>query len=309
MARFFWQGVVLLATRRRKYDVVHFGDLVLFPLAVWHRVLAPERVRVFTVYGLDLLYGRQPGWKPALYRVFLAMARTLAGTAQRYIAISRNTGRLSEEAGFVPTSIVPLAVRVAEPGARGVPAGTPSRYLFCFGRVVARKGLKWFAEHVLPQLPEDVVLLAAGKVWDQRAMPTDVPTGRFRHLGVIEADVLQAYCRHAAAVVVPNLPSEDSGDAEGFGLVNLEAAAHGGVVLAANVEGIPDAVEEGITGFLLPPGQVAPWVAKVNEVLQWTPEDRRSYSERARVCLREKFSWERVAQATAQVYRECLAKG
>jgi len=40
---------------------------------------------------------------------------------------------------------------------------------------------------------------------------------------------------------------------EGFGLVYLEAAAHGLPIVAHNVGGVPEAVRDGITGLLVPP--------------------------------------------------------
>ena len=40
---------------------------------------------------------------------------------------------------------------------------------------------------------------------------------------------------------------------EGFGLVYLEAAAHGLPVVAHAVGGVPEAVVDGVTGLLVPP--------------------------------------------------------
>ncbi len=44
-----------------------------------------------------------------------------------------------------------------------------------------------------------------------------------------------------------------SGDVEGFGIVFLEANAAGKPVVAGDSGGVPDAVEDGITGFLVDP--------------------------------------------------------
>lgn len=46
----------------------------------------------------------------------------------------------------------------------------------------------------------------------------------------------------------------------------LEAYAHGKPVIASCVGGIPEIITEGKTGFLLPPGEVDIWAAKIEEV-------------------------------------------
>jgi phosphatidylinositol alpha-1,6-mannosyltransferase len=46
---------------------------------------------------------------------------------------------------------------------------------------------------------------------------------------------------------------ELAGDVEGFGMVALESAAHGLRTAGFAVGGVPDAVEQGVTGELVPP--------------------------------------------------------
>ena len=53
-------------------------------------------------------------------------------------------------------------------------------------------------------------------------------------------------------VVLPILQMKD--DVEGFGIVALEAAAAAKPVVATNVGGVPDAVENGKSGIVVAPG-------------------------------------------------------
>src|SRR5690606_24270376 len=90
LAAFLVRSAFYLLWRRWQFEVVHFGDLVLFPLAFWHGLVAPRASRFVTVHGLDLLYGNRKGFKPAIYRRFVAWAarrRCVNG----FLANSRNT--------------------------------------------------------------------------------------------------------------------------------------------------------------------------------------------------------------------------
>lgn len=85
------------------------------------------------------------------------------------------------------------------------------------------------------------------------------------------------------------LPSE----AEGFGLVLIEAMAAGVPVVAAHVPGIRDVVRDGETGLLVPPGAPAQLAAAIDRVLD-------DAALRARLIreglddVRRRFSWEAV---------------
>jgi glycosyltransferase involved in cell wall biosynthesis len=62
--------------------------------------------------------------------------------------------------------------------------------------------------------------------------------------------------------VQPNIPVP--GDMEGFGLVTIEAAMRGTPVVAADLEGIKDAVVDGHTGILLAPQDGQAWVDRLS---------------------------------------------
>ncbi|MEK7570469.1 MAG: glycosyltransferase, partial [Patescibacteria group bacterium] len=80
------------------------------------------------------------------------------------------------------------------------------------------------------------------------------------------------------------------GDVEGFGLVSVEAQAHGLPVLASNTGGIPETINPGITGELVEPGE-ADEIAKAIEPFLKDPLRLQRYSDRARKFAKEQFSW------------------
>jgi glycosyltransferase involved in cell wall biosynthesis len=214
----------------------------------------------------------------------------------RVIANSRRTAEATRALGFRDVRVVPLATDMA----RAAPPDGPTREILFAGRLVRRKGLAWFVERVLPRLPEEIGLAVAGTVWDaEEARALEAP--RVRWLGALGPEALAAAHARALCTVVPNI-AVATAEFEGFGLAATEAAAAGGVVLAADRDGLTEAVIDGETGFLLPSGDAAAWAAKILEIRGWRPERRAAFVEAAVVRSREVYSWERVARDTLAAY-------
>lgn len=280
--------------------MVLLGDFVLFPLAPWLRMISPRTRRLLALHGLDLIYGRRRGWKPRIYRCYVALARRLAGAVDHFVANSSATAAVAEQMGFRPVSAVPLGVALPDFVAPEPAAGMPSsggRPILFVGRIVPRKGLAWFAEQVLPRLPGNVQLEVVGSAWDAGELERATQCGRVRYLGRVPDATLSTLRRRAIVTVMPNR-SLGGSDIEGFGLAALEAAADGSVLLASAIEGIIDAVIDGKTGFLLPEGDAEAWAARILDVLAWSPERRSAFVAGARAVLATRYSWDRVARET-----------
>jgi D-inositol-3-phosphate glycosyltransferase len=106
---------------------------------------------------------------------------------------------------------------------------------------------------------------------------------------------LADYFRAASVVCVPSYN-------ESFGLVALEAQACGTPVVAANVGGLPTAIRDGITGFLVDGHRPADYAAVVGRLLG---EPRLlARLGRASVEHAAAFGWDRTAVQTLQAYDE-----
>lgn len=288
-------------SRRGRYDLIHFGDGVLIGLAWWSKYVSPRTKVAITVHGLDIIYSRRPGLMPSVYGWYLARARKL-NCVDLFIANSENTAKLASDCNLVPNVSIPLGVRVS---ALPPPAELERHVLF-IGRLVPRKGAAWFATEVLPHLPADVKFVVVGKVWDQGEGNILEDSPRVSLLGFVSDDDLKDLKSRTPVIVMPNIPSEDIGDVEGFGLAALEAAASGVPLIASATEGLSDAVQDGVTGFLLPPQDPDAWVKKVEEILSWPAEQRGSFRHDARACLERQYSWRRVAADTCDQYARLL---
>lgn len=306
LAWFLLRAALHLRRGASHWDVVHFGDPLLVPLARLHARWAPDRARVLTVYGLDLVYGRRPGPAPWLYRRFVRDVSTWSDVIDRTLAISRNTARLALEAGLDRVDVVPLGVRPAPllPSPQGEAGG--AAIVLTVGRVVRRKGALWLASEVLPRIPDEVELHVIGTAWDAAELQGLREQRRTIYLGYGSPEALEEAYGRCRCVVVPNIPTPGGLDVEGFGLTAVEAAVRGVPTLVADLEGLRDAVIDGVTGFLVPSGDADAWTRKLREVLGWDSRTRRSFARRCRTAALEHFSWVRVVDATLEVYEKAL---
>lgn len=92
---------------------------------------------------------------------------------------------------------------------------------------------------------------------------------------------------------------------EGFGLTPAEAQAAGKPVVAFKTCALPEVVEDGATGFLVPPRDSAA-LARAMVRLLCDSELRRKMGQKARLRAEQMFSWERAADQTLRVYEEAL---
>jgi phosphatidylinositol alpha-1,6-mannosyltransferase len=259
------------------------------------------------LHGLDLVA------KNPVYRgVFIPAIRR----CNRIIANSQNTAALAREVG-----VNPVAIDVMHPGvtipALDNPAKAPSSFrtklklqhkviLLSVGRIQPRKGLAEFVEFVLPSLVAkelDVVLVIIGsepknalkssRGETQRILAAARSAGVEQHIlmqgAVDDATLIQAY-RESDLLVFPvrDIP----GDVEGFGMVAVEAAAHGLPTVAFAAGGVPDAVKDGVSGYLVRPGDYAGFAeAIVRHVSGGSVQLRSRCIEYAR-----QFSWEKFGE-------------
>ena len=164
-------------------------------------------------------WGSDVALAPGLARLVLRRAR-LVVAASPFLA-----------RGAARARIVPVPVDV--PDDPGEP-DEPPHVLFA-GRLSEEKGIREFLE-ATAGLPR--VVVGNG--------PVPVPES----VGRLPPSELGAYYRRAAVVCVPSRR-------EGYGLVAREAMAHGRPVVATRVGGLADAIVDGETGLLVPPGDVA----------------------------------------------------
>jgi len=120
--------------------------------------------------------------------------------------------------------------------------------------------------------------------------------GRAVFVGDISEAELPSYYAAADVVVLPSVDRT-----EAFGLVLLEAMACGTPVVASKLRGVQTLVEDGESGYLVPPGNEAELAEKITATIR----DRDRMSGHARR-VAANFSWSDIAARLKAVYEELV---
>jgi len=183
------------------------------------------------------------------------------------------------------------------------------------GRITPRKGSRYFVyaiPKILEKVKEKVVFYMVGgrdksidagegfedkerKVIDSFIRKNKIGD-KIIFTGPVDNDLTPKYYSAADVVVIPSLY-------EPFGLVAIEAFACGLPVVATNLGGLSDTVDDGVNGFLVPPKNPKAIAEKVITLLL-NPELRRKFGENGRKKINEGYRWDIIAKQMLNLYHQ-----
>jgi phosphatidylinositol alpha-1,6-mannosyltransferase len=291
------------ATRSRP-DVVVSGHAVTAPGAVAVRLSRQAPV-------IQYVHSDEARLRPRLLR--FAVRR-----ADAVIAVSRHAQRVATDAGCRPdrVRIVPPGVDIADSGPDGgsSPASRAERpTIVTVSRLqVSYKGHDTMIR-ALPAIRARVpdvrwVVVGEGRLRAslERLASSLGVRDAIHFAGPVSDSERDRWLDSAHVFAMPNRPPPGGVGGEGFGIVFLEAAAHGLPVVAGAAGGALDAVADGETGVLVPPtdeGAVADAVAGL-----LADRERASRLGERGAARARGLTWARHAAAVEDVIREVTGK-
>lgn len=244
----------------------------------------------------------------ALLRFILGRAGAVFAASIFSAQLVNALGIRSDRIHIVHPAVDSLAFRPVDGTAlRARLGGTNKKVLLTVGRLIPRKGQDTIIR-LLPRIAReipDIVYWIAGKG----------PTGsrphlealarmhgvqdRVRFLDDVPAEEMCQLYSACDVFLMLNRTTED-GDVEGFGIVFLEASACGKAVIAGRSGGTSEAVQDGLTGFLIPEGDDATATAACVRLLN-DGRLREGFGTNGRRWVIQHFSWDTTAARVTAV--------
>ena len=215
------------------------------------------------------------------------------------------------------------ALEAADAAVRGLGIDPDRPAVVFVGRITRQKGLPYFLR-AAELLPADVQVVLCAGAPDTPEIEAEV-RGLVEHLATRRGGVvwisqmlprseLVAVLASATVFACPSIY-------EPLGIVNLEAMAVGLPVVATATGGIPEVVDHGVTGLLVPIAQaadgtgtpldpdafVSDLAAALTELVS-DPARAAAMGAASRSRVEEHFAWDSIADRTLDLYRQILAQ-
>ena len=134
------------------------------------------------------------------------------------------------------------------------------------GRLVEKKGTKLLIDAVAQLADAKLAIIGDGPLRAALERQARELGDRVRFLGELPSEEVANWMRRASVLAAPSLTAAD-GDAEGLPNVVVEAAASGLPVVGSRHSGIPEAIEDGVSGFLVPENDTGALAARLRDLL------------------------------------------
>ncbi len=177
------------------------------------------------------------------------------------------------------------------------------RILFA-GRIVPDKGLEWLID-TLVETDEQIHLDIAGEGWDRPRLERLASklglNNRITWHGWCDRSQLNSLDEECFAVIFPSVWPEPAG------LVTLEAYAHYRPVIASQVGGIPEYLEDGETGILVPANDIKKLSQAISE-LHKDYQKCRLIGEKGHALLMQKFTMDVHIKNLQKIYENTISE-
>jgi glycosyltransferase involved in cell wall biosynthesis len=274
-------------------------------------VLAARKLRlpsIITMHGGDVYVNPEQGYDfPTRWYIRPVLRWTLRH-AGALTAITEDCRQHALRAG-APAEKIRLVfngtdLRRFSPGENGNlsdPRFGPNMIFAC-RQLFPRKGIRFLLEaaaQLKPRFPDLKIVLAGDGFERPELVRLAAELGIARDvtfLGWVANVDLPQYYRAAAVSVIPSLE-------EGFGIPAAEAMGCEVAVVASDAGGLPEVVEDGVTGLVVPRGNSTALAQAIGSLLA-DPQRRRAMGQAGRARALRLFDWDRSAEQFEELYRE-----
>ncbi|MBI5035087.1 MAG: glycosyltransferase family 4 protein [Chloroflexi bacterium] len=289
----------LALVRKNRYDVIHIHwplPQIIFGLAA--KFLFHTRL-VSTSYGADMRMAKRIAPARWVLRWMMRRADALIGqspiTMREIEEVTGRKARLVEywiTSAQVPTSVTP-------------PKRGATNHLLAVGRMIERKGYEYLVR-ALPLIAKDLnvhlTMVGAGQELERvQELSRELNVAdRVTWLSGITDEELARLYGECNVFVHPSI-IDRGGDTESVGTVLMEAMSHARPIVATNVGGIPDVIQDGVTGLLVPEKNPQAFADAITRVL-CDDELAHRLGTAARKVIQAQVDWDKSVDQIVRIY-------
>jgi glycosyltransferase involved in cell wall biosynthesis len=303
----------LSAAADRSADVIHAHWAIPTGPAAVHAARRMGLPSVITMHGGDVYVNPEQGYDfPTRWYVKPALRWTLRH-AGALTAITEDCRQHALRAGAPDESIhlvfngTDLRRFSPAPGGKDRLDSPYGRHMiFACRQLFPRKGIRFLIEaaaQLKPRFPDLKVVVAGDGFERPKLIHLAESLGiadDVTFLGWVANCDLPQYYRAAAVSVIPSLE-------EGFGIPAAEAMGCETPVVASDAGGLPEVVEHGVTGLVVPRGDSAALAEAIGSLLA-DPTRRLEMGRAGRQRALRLFDWDRTAEQFERIYADIRAK-
>ncbi|MBT3408874.1 glycosyltransferase family 4 protein [Candidatus Woesearchaeota archaeon] len=164
------------------------------------------------------------------------------------------------------------------------------KILLTSGRLVERKGVKWFINSVMTKLNNEYIYLISGDGEDktniEKAIKKNNLNNKIFLLGKVDFETLKLLYNSSDLFIMPNISVKDN--IEGFGIVAIEAGSCGLPVITSGIEGIKDAIINNKTGWVVGEKNTKEFIKKI--------KNKKLNKKTIKKIIKEKFEWKTISK-------------
>ncbi len=296
------------------YDVCLLGSGILAPLGSTLKFFHPKKKFFCITHALDIIFAEKKGILPKIYAsVNIPSLKRIdklfmVGNATIEKAIKFGIDR--KKCKFIPNGINEKDLKekhtrkeLSKIFGKNI---QNKKVILRLGRFVPHKGTSWFIENVMPKLPENIVMIAAGGrvskntagdkddyLNSEKAIIENKLEQRVKLFPAISQQDLKILLNTVDLVVSPNI--KIPGSMEGFGINVIEAGICERIVLASNIEGLLDAIKNKKNGTIVEHENPEAWINAIKKIFKTDEKTLEEEKIKTGKYVKENFSWDKIA--------------
>ncbi len=289
---------------KKDIDVIYIQDGLLSPLGLLLKNIFRKQT-IITIHGRDITYKNQ---------IYQSLIPNCVSKLDKIICISNATKEQCIIRNIPENKIVVIPNGVSDifyidEDKKLLRRGLSKKFgimlenkkiILSVGRLIERKGFHWFIEEVLPRIlteGNDIIYLIAGDGPLKNKIKASIDKVKMEKyaflLGRVSDNTLKLLYNSADLLLMPNIHVD--GDMEGFGIVGLEAGSCDLPIIASNIEGMRDFVEDEINGFLVES-------KNIDEFIERIKTSNNFFNENIRKRVLMKYEWPQITKKYLEVF-------